>query len=307
MARPFVLIIEDERDIAALFRHVMDLAGYRTEIASNGTLALERLAKCQPDVVLLDLSLPRISGARVLQSMHADPRLQNVPVVVITAHSEMTNDLQVEPDLVMLKPVSPAQLITLVERLRSKSSRLETAPLQQSPWDEVTGVYNRSFFLHRLDSALRNMKEDGQTLFAVLTLSPGQYEEVTRRYGEREAGEYLRAITMALKACVRPTDTLARLEGDRFCILIEQAPGLRVPEMIAARIQSHLVNQAAGEDGISLRSNMSVLLCDNRYRDVNEILRDSTAAYALARAASPGSCLTFDYESIRSNRTPAAS
>ena len=43
MDKPFVLIIEDERDIAALFRHVMDLAGYRTEIVTNGTAAIERL------------------------------------------------------------------------------------------------------------------------------------------------------------------------------------------------------------------------------------------------------------------------
>ena len=58
MEKPFVLIIEDDRDIAALFRHVMDLAGYRTDIAANGTLALERLSISLPDVVLLDLTLP---------------------------------------------------------------------------------------------------------------------------------------------------------------------------------------------------------------------------------------------------------
>ena len=68
MEKPFVLIVEDERDIAALFRHVMDLAGYHTEIASNGQLAMERLATCVPDIVLLDLSLPGISGVNILHS-----------------------------------------------------------------------------------------------------------------------------------------------------------------------------------------------------------------------------------------------
>ena len=66
MEKPFVLIIEDDRDIAALFRHVMDLAGYRTDIAANGTLALERLSLSQPDVVLLDLTLPGYAGDRDL-------------------------------------------------------------------------------------------------------------------------------------------------------------------------------------------------------------------------------------------------
>ena len=64
MEKPFVLIIEDERDIAALFRHVLDLAGYRTEIASHGTLAMERLSNSRPDVVLLDLTFPAYPAPR---------------------------------------------------------------------------------------------------------------------------------------------------------------------------------------------------------------------------------------------------
>src|SRR5512136_270791 len=109
MEKPFVLIVEDERDIAALFRHVMDLAGYRTEVASNGKLALERLATCEPAVVLLDLSLPGISGVNVLQRMRVDERLKHVPVVVVTAYAELADSMAVEPDLVMLKPVSAVQ------------------------------------------------------------------------------------------------------------------------------------------------------------------------------------------------------
>jgi diguanylate cyclase (GGDEF)-like protein len=295
MQKPFVLIIEDERDIAALFRHVMDLAGYQTEIASNGTIALERLRHAQPDAVLLDLSLPDTSGARVLRSMRADVRLRNIPVVVITGHSEMTKDLDVEPDLVMLKPVSPVQLITLVERVCRRNAPVEAEPLEGTPWDEITGIYNRSFFLYRLDSALRSMRENGQQLFAVLSLSPDLYEEMRREQGEKPAEEFLRRIAESLKACVRPTDTLARFESDRFYLLIEQAPGLHIPEMIAARIQSRLQTPASG----GLTCNIAVLLCDARYDDMEDILRDSTAAYALAHAAGRGSCLTFDHDSIQ--------
>ena len=300
MEKPFVLIVEDERDIAALFRHVMDLAGYHTEIASNGQLAMERLATCAPDIVLLDLSLPGISGVSILEQMRLDERLQRIPVVVVTAYSELAESLAVEPDLIMLKPVSAAQLADLVERLTRTSKLTEAAALQGNPRDPATGLYNRSFFLNRLDSALRSLKGQGQRLFAILAISPERYELIRHEHGERQADRFARSLGDALRACVRPTDTVARFELDHFFILVEQAPGRDVPGMIARRIQQRLDSEPADLRGNRLTSSIGVLLCDSRYGSVDEILGDAQSAYARARLASPGSCLTFDHGSIRS-------
>jgi diguanylate cyclase (GGDEF)-like protein len=305
MGKPFVLIVEDERDIAALFRHVMDLAGYRTEIASNGRLALDRLAGAQPDVVLLDLSLPGVSGVNVLQRMRVDERLKRIPVVVVTAYPELAESLAVEPDLVMLKPVSAVQLADLVQRLALDAKRTDTATLVGEPRDEATGLYNRAFFLYRLDSAIRSLQDNGQNLFAVLAISPDRYELINHQSGERQANDFLHALGQSIQACVRPTDTVARFEGDQFFILIEQAPGLAVPEMIAARIQHRLRDGSPeGSDRLFI-SNIGVLLCDERYANVDEIMGDARSAYSRAQIAGRGSCLTFDHDSIRSGSAPA--
>ncbi len=305
MDAPFVLIVEDERDIAALFRHVMDLAGYRTEIASNGRIALERLATSEPDVVLLDLSLPGISGVNVLQRMRVDERLKSIPVVVVTAYSELAESLAVEPDLVMLKPVSAVQLTDLVQRLARDSKHMRTAPLDVEPWDEVTGLYNRGFFLHRLDSSFQALKDNGQSLFAVLALSPDRYELINHESGQRRANDFLHALGQLIQSSVRPTDTIARFDTDRFFLLIEQAPGLSIPEMIASRIQQRLRTESPADSNGLFTSNIGVLLCDGRYNSVDEIVRDALAAYSRARAAGPGSCLTFDHDSIQAGTAPA--
>src|SRR5512138_601295 len=99
MEKPYALIVEDDRDIAALFRHVLDIAGYRTEVVMHGGEAVERLQAVTPDIVLLDLSLPGVPGAVILEDMKADERLREVPVVVVTAHSHIAETLPVEPDL----------------------------------------------------------------------------------------------------------------------------------------------------------------------------------------------------------------
>src|SRR5262245_5223346 len=117
MEKPFALIVEDERDIAALFRHMLDMSGYQTEIVLDGGEAMKRLDSARHDILLLDLYLPTVSGVQILQRMHTDPRLTNVPVVVITANPQAVGGLPIEPDLVLLKPVNLSQLSSLVQRL----------------------------------------------------------------------------------------------------------------------------------------------------------------------------------------------
>ncbi len=306
MEKPFVLIIEDERDIAALFRHVLDLAGYRTEIASHGTLAMERLSNSRPDVVLLDLTLPGVSGAEILRRMRSDEHLKGIPVVVITAHSEIAESLAVEPDLVMLKPVSAAQLADLVRRLTQDSKLAETAPFARAPSDNITGLYNRPFFLNRLDCAFKSLKENGQSLFAVLSLSPNRYQKIDHRLGRQRADAFLAETAEILRTSVRPTDTIARFEQDQFYILVEQAPRRDIADMIAARIQVNLNGRIAQATGEPFTCSIGVLLCDTRYEFLEEIERDARAAYALARAAGPGACLIFDHNSIKRNRPEQA-
>lgn len=102
MDKPFALVIEDDGNIAALYRQV-DLAGSQTEIIFHGQIAVERLSKSQPDIVLLDLSLPGISGNWILEWIRQDGRLNHTKVLVITAHAHLAGGLIVQPDLLLQK------------------------------------------------------------------------------------------------------------------------------------------------------------------------------------------------------------
>ena len=141
MIKPFVLIIEDDRDIAALFRHVIDMVGYRTAIALNGEDAIERLSAGKPDIVILDLNLPGVSGEDILKMIRKDERLDQTKIIVVTAHAHIAGTLSVEPDLILLKPVSIEQLSTFIRRF-GLSEKPQT---KLNPWDKNTGLYNQSF------------------------------------------------------------------------------------------------------------------------------------------------------------------
>jgi CheY-like chemotaxis protein len=111
------LIVEDESDLADIFAEALQAAGFETEIAGTGPLALECLASSEPDLILLDLHLPGLDGGYVLQQIRTDPRLQKSRVMLATADAMFARTLEQDADFVLLKPISFSQLRDLTQRL----------------------------------------------------------------------------------------------------------------------------------------------------------------------------------------------
>jgi two-component system response regulator AdeR len=116
------LIIEDDDDLSVIFSEALQAAGFKTEIIQSGDQALARLAITTPEVVVLDLHLPRVAGMDILHQIRADARLAKTRVIVATAHPRMAESLRDEADLVLLKPISFSQLRDLAAILGSTHS-----------------------------------------------------------------------------------------------------------------------------------------------------------------------------------------
>lgn len=280
MIKPTALIIEDDRDIVALFRHVLDLAGYQTEIVLDGQIALKHLANSVPDIVLLDLNLPGASGGEILTAMNADERLKKVPVIVITALPELVKTLKVRPNFVLIKPVNLEQLNNLLQQLCPSEKAMESLP-----WDVLTGVYDRSFFIARLKSAMERARQFHQFKFAVLYLELEPSAKLDYLFGSEHNQQVLKDSALLLKTIVRPTDTITRLGGNLFAILLEDVGDQGMPGAIAARIQNTIRRYLAIlESEMNLRANVGIVVCDKEYVLIEEI--QQAAENALEQAKS---------------------
>ncbi|MCE5241517.1 response regulator [bacterium] len=109
MAKPVVLIVEDERPIATLLAKLVEGCGADTAVAYNGSEALRWMMDRRPDLVLLDLIMPLVSGEEVLEQMASDPHLATVPVIVITTRDMMPETAHRE-HLFIQKPFAPAEV-----------------------------------------------------------------------------------------------------------------------------------------------------------------------------------------------------
>ena len=110
--RQTILVVEDDEDLRRLFRTALILGGFDVIEAGDGLEALLRIDQSPPDLVVLDLMLPRLSGIAVQQEIAAQAVTRQIPVVVITGSGIDPTGMQVA--CFLRKPVSPEQLLEVV-------------------------------------------------------------------------------------------------------------------------------------------------------------------------------------------------
>ena len=128
MAR--IVIVEDHTTTREAMRLVLEEDGYEVQEASDGEAGIAMVRSSRPDVVLLDLSIPVVSGAEVLEALKADPATSEVCVVVVTATGEegRRRALSLGADDYITKPFSPHALLQTVERALRGPSRSGSSP-----------------------------------------------------------------------------------------------------------------------------------------------------------------------------------
>ena len=112
-----VLIADDDYDNRTIAQEVLKKAGYQTIVATNGEEALSLALHEKPDLILLDLSMPKISGWDVAKHLRADPHFKQVPIIAFTAHAmngDAAKAMAVGCDGYLSKPCSPREIVAKV-------------------------------------------------------------------------------------------------------------------------------------------------------------------------------------------------
>jgi signal transduction histidine kinase/DNA-binding response OmpR family regulator len=113
---PWILIVDDDIDVAHLFQHQLEKAGYRVTVVTQGSLAVDVARQLQPELITLDLMMD-VDGLKVLQELKADPATAGIPVVIVSVIAEPKRGLALGAADYLIKPLNEGELIKRIRRV----------------------------------------------------------------------------------------------------------------------------------------------------------------------------------------------
>src|SRR5215831_15181305 len=117
---PLVLVVEDYQDAREMYAAYLQFSGYEVAEAGNGVEAIEKTRELLPDIVLMDLALPRMDGWEATRQLKGDPRTKHIPIVALTGHAlagHAEGAREAGCDAFVTKPCLPDALVAEIEKL----------------------------------------------------------------------------------------------------------------------------------------------------------------------------------------------
>lgn len=216
-----VLVIDDDPFSAGLIDSCLRSAGFMSATCSDPERALEMITSELPDLIILDVVMPKIDGFDLCRRVRAHPALQFTPVIFVTRKGDVeqrVRGLEVGGNDYISKPFEPQELIA---RVRSHLARL--ASLREvAIRDGLTRCYNHKYFKDRLTQEIARGKRYKSQL-AIAMLDVDHFKQVNDSYGHIAGDAVLAHLSEIVVASVRSTDVVGRYGGEEFAIMLVHA------------------------------------------------------------------------------------
>ena len=285
-----IMMVDDEPILMEVLQAFLELQGYNRFITLDDSRhAMDMLEQEQPDVLLLDLKMPEVSGFEILKKIRASERLKRLPVIVLTSSSDAETKLsalELGATDFLAKPVDASELAL---RLRNTLT-VKAYQDQLAHCDALTGLPNRSRFLDRLDWSLKNAERVGDSV-AVLKLSVDRFKQINDTLGPKAGDALLQDIAGRLTTSVRSSDVvshtgradlwqnIARLGGDEFSILLPGGLAGEDAAFVAKRLLQKL-KEPCELDGQSvyISGSIGIAVYPDDATDADTLMKNASAA-----------------------------
>ncbi len=308
--RPRVLVVDDEEDARAVLDEVLS-PECDVLTAADGEEAVRITRAEHPDVVLMDLSMPRVDGLQALQRIRADASTRDVPVIFVSARSDdsaKARALDLGAVDYLQKPFSERELRARVERtLRLSRSQIALRELAQT--DTLTGLANLRAFRARLADEVKRARRYRTPLTCIMA-DMDHLKPVNDELGHAAGDRAIAAVATVIRSELRETDFGARYGGDEFVLLLPHTGGGE-GRILAERICAHLretVVEVSGRRVLIGASFGVACLGDDGHEDsADELVRAADAALYRAKRAGRGCVATaFEDEAAGEDDAPGA-
>jgi diguanylate cyclase (GGDEF)-like protein len=227
-----ILVVDDDPDIARFVEVNLRSAGYDVSVAGDGEEALERAAEIRPDLILLDVMMPRLDGFEVAQRLRKNPQTANTSIIMLTAKalsSDKVTGLQSGADDYIIKPFDPIELLARVKgTLRRAKEMRNLSPL--------TGLPGNIRIQEEIERQVREHRP-----FAVLYVDLDNFKTYNDKYGFVRGDRLIQGTARMIQDAVIASDAdgfIGHVGGDDFVAVVEPEVAEDVAKAVCDRFDT---------------------------------------------------------------------
>ncbi len=311
-----IMMVDDEPITMKVVQAFLEEAGYGKFVPVEKAIqAMKTIEETHPDILLLDLIMPEVSGFDILSAVRLHPRLRHLPIIVLTSSTDTEHRLRAL-DLgatdFLAKPVNPGELVlrvrnTLAARaylveLEKKNSQLsETIELLQrsrekikrqnkelevlATQDALTGCLNKGILYAKGEEYLAEATAEESNL-ACMMADIDLFKSINDRYGHAIGDEVIKYIARTLQSAVRGEDAVCRYGGDEFCILLPKCDIKKtavVFERVRSKIGARSAQAISQAPGIRVSVSFGVSDLSLGARSIEELIQQADRALYKAK------------------------
>lgn len=290
-----IMMIDDEPITIEVLKEFLEEAGYQNFVSTSESRdALNLIETERPDVILLDLKMPHISGFDILKAMRANKKMRHIPVIVLTSATDAETKLkalELGATDFLAKPVDSSELF-----LRLRNTLAAKAYQDRlTYYDGLTGLPNRTLFGEQLEWTLRQARRYNR-LTALLHINVDRFKKVNDALGPAFADEFLQAFAQRLEEVVRASDTisrdagnqifpgLSRLGGDEFTIILAEMQRVECASLVCQRLLEAMTDPFhIGEHELFAACSIGVAVFPTDGTDSDTLIKNAGVALRYAK------------------------
>jgi len=292
-----ILLIDDDITILKLLENAFTLECYKVYICEDSASAMDTIAVVRPDIIILDIMMPKPGGYEILGKIKSKPEYSDMHVIFLSAKGDMDDKIKgikSGVDDYITKPFVITEVITRVEMIMRRSENYREKLLK----DCLTDSYSRYYFNLRIAEELERYKRSGN-IFSIAFIDMDHYKNINDQYGHQTGDHVLKELVSYISTNIRKCDSIYRYGGEEFVILMPDTTEEQA-YMVIERLRYAFNTESISVGGLSLNVTFSagIRQTHDKSESIDQIINDADKAMYYAKRCGRNRVFVYNDEMI---------